>query len=976
VPLLALLWPAPGPALDPSKAITQYVHQVWETDDGLPSNSVRTMVQTRDGYLWLGTQEGLARFDGVKFTVFDKRNTPAIRVSYVEILLEDRSGALWIGTNGGGLNRFAGGRFERFTSAEGLGNDVVTALYEDRHGALWVGTEGGGLSRRRNARWKTWRQKDGLPADRINAIAEDAAGNLWIATDGGLARLEGEKLLPLPTKDRLGEAAPTALYRDRQGVLWVGTEAGLRSLSGGSWTRHRSPEGLSRGAVTSILEDGDGSLWVGADGGGLHRLRQGVWSSYTTREGLSHDLVWCLLEDREGSLWIGSDSGGLNRLKDGSVTPYTRREGLSGDVIWTIYEDRQGFLWLGTYGQGLNRLRDGKVLVYTRRDGLADDIVWSVLEDRRGRIWAGTEKGLSRLENGRWRSYSKRDGLPHEPVTALTEDRSGRLWVGTAGGGLARLEGDRFQVFTTRDGLSSDFIRALHEDRQGFLWIGTYGGGVNRFRDGRFEAITTKQGLTTNIVFSFHEDPEGAMWIGTYGGGLNRWKDGRLHVFGTQHGLFDDAAFQILEDGRGRLWMSCNRGVFSVARSELEALARGEARSVSSISLGKEDGMPSQECNAGHPAGWRTRDGDLWFATVKGAAAIHPDRLRRNNRIPPVRVERVVVDDRVLDPNAPARLPPGKGRFEFHFTALSFLTPGRVRFRYRLEGFDSDWIEAQNRRVAYFTNIPPGDYRFRVIAANEDGVWNRQGASFAFHLAPTFYQAKWFLPACILLLILAGAWGFRRRVRGLEAREEELTRLVRERTRLLEKANERLLQMTTQDSLTEIANRRRFDEALAAEWRRGLRARSPLSILMIDIDFFKAFNDLYGHAAGDDCLRRVAQALDRSLRRAGDLVSRYGGEEFAIILPVIELGPAVSIAERLRSAVELMAIRHESSDAAAVVTISVGAATGVPGSFHSSSDLIAAADRALYAAKRTGRNRVCAEEVRASDDRQSGERAI
>lgn len=944
--------------LDPARKITQYSHRIWTADNGLPQSSVQAILQTRDGYLWIGTQEGLARFDGVRFTVYDRSTTGLLRSDYINVLFEDREGAVWIGTNGGGLTRMLNGRF---TTVAGLTSGIVTSLVEDRV-ALWIGTDGGGLFRLQKGRLARYGRAHGLASDHVSAIAKDGLGGLWIATAAGLHHLQGGTFTVYTTRDGLSSNRVSAVYPGRDGTLWVGTTGGIDRRRDGAFTSYRKEQGLSHNAVTSILEDRDGSLWIGTDGGGLNRFRDGQFTVHDSAAGLSHDLVWALLEDREGSLWIGTDGGGLNQLRDGAVTPYGTREGLSSDATWAVSEDRAGSLWIGTYGGGLNRVHGGTTQAYTRRDGLADDIVWSLFEDRASDLWVGTDTGLSRLRGRTFETYTPKDGLPEGSVRAILEDRRGALWVGTDGGGLGRFEGGKFTSFTTKDGLSNASIRAILEDRQGTLWVGTYGGGLNRLRDGEWSSLTTRQGLSSDIIYSLHEDEKGALWIGTSGGGLNRLQDGRLTVFTRKQGLFDDVVFQILEDAHGSLWMSCNRGFFRVRKSELNDLARGAISSVTSVAYAKADGMRSPECNAGQPAGVVRKDGTVWFATMKGLASIDPTAVRRNERAPSLVIEEFLVDGVAMDPTIRPTIPPRRNRLEFRYTAPSLLVPERIRFRYRLEGFDREWVEAGDRRIASYTNVPPGPYRFRVTACNENGIWNPRGRVFEFSLTPTIYQTAWFPVLCVAAAVLTGTGGYLRHARRLRAREAELSRLVRERTRLLEEANKRLAELSAQDGLTGIANRRRFDEVIGLEWRRAVRTGSTMSVILIDIDNFKEFNDAYGHAAGDECLKRVAHALVGGLRRAGDLVARYGGEEFAVVLPSSYGGTAITIAHRLREAVEELGIPHGASPVLPVITISLGVASAVPNEKMSPDLFLAAADRALYRAKRDGRNCVRAAE--------------
>jgi diguanylate cyclase (GGDEF)-like protein len=957
--LLFLAVPAEALALDPAKAITQYMQDVWQTGDGLPQNTVTAIVQTPDGYLWLGTREGLVRFDGVRFTVFDTRTTPELGHNWVLSLLVDREGRLWIGTSGGGLARLSGGQFTRFSTADGLPNDHVSVLVEDGEGRLWVGTDGGGLARYEEGRFVLEPSRGALGAS-IRAIVQDEE-SLWVGTEAGLAELHRDGTLTSFTPDQgLSRRSVRSLLRDREGVLWVGTDLGLDRMKDGRFTVFTRKDGLSHDVILSLAEDGDGNLWIGTDGGGLDRRRDGRFTSFTERDGLSNDTVYALHEDREGSLWIGTNLGGLNRLKDGRFTPFTTKEGLSSDYIRAVYEDREGAVWIGTEGGGINRLRDGRFTAFTTRDGLSNDIVFSILEDRQGSLWIGTDSGLTRFKNGRFDVFTANMGMSNDCVLALYEDRAGSLWIGTYAGGLNRLENGKFTAFTTKEGLSNDTVNVIYEDRAGALWIGTRGGGLDKLDNGRFTAFSTKDGLSDDLVFALHEDEEGSLWIGTYGGGLNRLKDGRFTAITERQGLIDNVIHRIIEDGLGDVWMSSNKGIFRVSKRELDEVADGARERLTSVVYGTADGMKNAECNGGADAGTMTADGKIWFPTIEGVVRIDPEHVPMNPLRPPVAIEEVLVDDHPVEwgVGEPLRLPPATNTLEVHYTALSLLAPDAVRFRYRLEGFDEGWVEAHGRRVAYYSKLPPGSYRFQVVASNDDGIWNEDGASLPVSVAPRFHETVWFRSLVGLFFVLSGPLFHRFRIRRLTRQKSELERLVAERTAEVGAANLRLAQLAREDGLTAVLNRRAFDGALDEECRRASRLRTPLALMLLDIDSFKDYNDRNGHQAGDACLRAVAQAVAGAHNRAGELVARYGGEEFAVILPGASRDGVREMAEHVRRSVFDLAIAHPGSTVAPFVTVSVGVACTSPDLDFLPSNLVAAADRALYLAKQRGRNRV------------------
>jgi signal transduction histidine kinase len=509
-------------------------------------------------------------------------------------------------------------------------------------------------------------------------------------------------------------------------------------------------------------------------------------------------------------LWIGTNGGGLNRLKDGKFVTYTTKEGLSDDDVRSIYEDVDGLLWIGTNG-GLSSIEDGKLTIYTTKDGLSSNQIRAIYKSRDGSLWIGTEnEGLNRFKNGKFTIYAIKDGLSSNKVRAIYEDKKGNLWIGTKGGGLNRLDflqnsKVKFTSYTTKDGLSSDKIRVIHEDKKGNLWIGTENGGLNRldFSQGskiKFTTYTTKNGLSNDFIWSIYQDKDNLLWIGTSGGGLNRLDYSsekssdsvkKIISYTTKEGLFDDLIYQILEDNKENLWMSCDKGIFRVSKKELNDFVEGKVRSIISIPYGTADGMKIRECNGGsQPAGCKTKDGKLWFPTIKGVVVIDPENIKFNELLPPVIIEDVVVDGRHEKLNFLEKFnfSPGKEKFEFYYTALSFLVPERVKFKYKLEGFDKEWVDAGNRRTAYYTNIPPGEYSFKVIACNNDGIWNETGAEFNFYLKPHFYQTNLFYILCVMGFVFLGIGVYSFRVRQMRIRQKELEKLVEERTKNLETA--------------------------------------------------------------------------------------------------------------------------------------------------------------------------------------------
>jgi len=790
--LILLLLPENGLALDPTKAITQYHLDVWTEREGLPQGLVQAITQTRDGYLWIGTRDGLARFDGVSFTVFRGETTAGLAANDIRALCEDKAGQLWIGTFNAGLSCYAHGEFKLYTIRDGLPSNGVLDIFQDRNGNVWFGTWDG-LARWDSGKFITYGTGEGLVGGGGRAICTDKNGQLWIATDVALNRLSGDRFENVIGAGRLPQSPIREVYADGDGTLWVATTGeGLFRLQDGKGKYYTNREGLPDNKVRTVRRDRDGNLWIGT-WSGLCRFQNGTCDVLTKQDGLPHDHIETLHEDREGSLWIGTRGGGLARLRDGKFSNFTTREGLAHDFAKCVFEDREGALWMGTHGGGLSRYQDRRFTNFTTEHGLASDYVWAIEQDREGNIWVGTARpaAVNLFKDGRFVAYGAKQGLPvRRGVRAIAADNEGNLWIGGDGGGLCRFRSGEFTCFTAHDCLSSNSIREIQQDRAGDLWIGT-SDGLCRYRQGQFTRYTTDDGLAHNAAYAIFQDSKGVIWIGTQGG-LSRYADGRFRSYTSRDGLFQNVIYQILEDESNNLWMSSNRGIFSISKQAIADFDQGSTRSLPCVAYGVADGMKSVQCEgANQPAGYKSRDGKFWFPTANGVTMIDPLNTRVNPQPTPVLVEQVWVGKQQLDLRSPGRLSPGAREFRFQYTALSFSAPEKVRFKYRLEGLDDKWVDAETRRVAFYNEIPPGDYRFHVIACNEDGVWNQAGAAFAFTLAPHFYQTAWFYALCGLVTIVAG-WSFHRH-RMKQARAQ-FSFVLAERNRIARELHDTLAQ--------------------------------------------------------------------------------------------------------------------------------------------------------------------------------------
>ena len=760
--------------LDPAKAIGQYVRDEWTVNQGIPVNSVLAIAQTPDGYLWLGTEAGLLRFNGLTFTVFDRHNTPALLSNEVRALLVGHDGALWIGTHGGGVTRLIRGHFDTFSSRNGLSNDSVLALFEDARRNVWVGTDGGGLNRISAAHVVADLAIQGLPDNSIYAIAQDAGGELLVGTRRGLRYCSDSGFCkPISRVGIPNDANIRALYVGADRAVWVGTSGqGLYRIADDTVAHFTTNEGLISNGVWAITGDSAGSIWLGFGTSGIARIHNGKISS------LTHDTsevgTYALCQDREGSLWIGTVGGGLKRLKNTPVMTVAKADDRLSETTLAIMQDSRGTLWVGT-DKGLGEIERNRTTTFTVANGLPDNLVLTLAEDGRGDIWAGTLHGLSRLK-----------GRSFVPVAEISEavfcsvvDHSGDLWVGGRGG-LRHIDKlGKITTYSGPDGLSGTKVLSLFEDKQHSIWIGT-NAGLNKLYGQKIAHFAGMAG--GSIIWDISGGADGTLWLGTNENGLVRLDTAhaRTTQYTSKTGLPNDSVFAILDGGHGRLWLSGNKGIYSIEKTDLLAIAHGEKQKLQTVRrYGPADGMKTAECNGGfQPAGLKTTDGHLLFPTMKGLVSISTDRSLTNTQPPPAVIEEALADDMPLPLEKPVSLPVGKGQLEFRFAGLSFMTPEQVRFRYRLEGFDSDWTEAGTRRTAYYTNVPPGSYRFEVVARNNDGVWSAHPASVGVTLEPHFYQTRTFLFGSILLIVTLAFGAYKRRVAVLTRREAQLQELA------------------------------------------------------------------------------------------------------------------------------------------------------------------------------------------------------
>ena len=774
----------------PPLVSTQSRFDSWTTENGLPQNSIRDILQSRDGYLWLATEGGLVRFDGARFVVFD-RSVPGIESQRIGALREDRHGTLWAATTDGKLIQYQGGHFTTYGRKNGLPmagepGAGVARIEEDDEGRLWV-TWIGAVTRLAGTHIRNFVPGDFAMPDPPN---RHLYLDVWWRQDSAAVHVFARgRVHSYPLPAAMAAAAVKGINTDARGTLWIRTAgAGVLSASDGRVERFTVRDGLPSNAPDGLFH-GDGSR-------GIWFFEPGTGTIYRIRE-RAHERVGIVLGrsfyvDREGSTWIGTSGNGLHRLRDNLFTLYTEREGLALDRTYPILQDRSGAIWIGSDG-GLTRYFDRRFTAYGAADGLPSGHIAFIYEDRTGRLWVGTDAGLAYRNGTHFTRYTADTELAGGSVSTMHEDSHGTLWIGTRTG-LVKRDGDRSTRYTRADGLTHDGVTALFEDRSGGMWIGTYQ-GVARLRDGVFTSFGEPQGFVGNDVRAFHQDADGHLWIGTYDGGLYRVVDDRLTRYTRNEGLHDNGVFQILEDASGYFWMGSNRGLSRVSRTELNEVAAGRRRAVTPVLFGVQDGLGSIEFNGGRqPSALKAADGRLWFPTMAGVAVVDPSTIRTVPAPRPI-IEEIRVAGEARDPQQQLTVPPDAAGFEIVYTAPTFVKPGQVRFRYRMAGLSEAWVDAGDRRSVTFNRVPPGNYTFVLSASNQGGEWSIDGPQLSVVVLPPFWGTWWFrlLAAAVLASALLGVHAGRvRRLRReqaqrsvylqelIDAQEQERTRISNE----------------------------------------------------------------------------------------------------------------------------------------------------------------------------------------------------
>lgn len=792
--ILAMVWSLGNwDASTPAFASPNYFVRAWQAEQGLPQSKVTAVVQGHDGYLWVGTYSGLARFDGVRFVVFDENNTPALRSSRVTSLFESADGVLWIGDESGQVTQYKNGQFKAVEFHPAWNGGKIYDIASDGAGDVWLLNESGQLARVRDGQVLA---PEAGPVAKLVDMTRSAWGTIWIAREGRVSVLKRDQVHPLQF-----EGAENATYPYIQGIgasrdngLWVASDGRIRKWKDDQWVEDLGQAPWGGIPVTRLIETRSGVLAAGTAESGLYLIFPGQNEKplhFDHASGFPSDWIISLCEDREGNLWVGTGGGGLVIVRPSHIEAVSPADQWQGRAVLSVCPGRDGALWVGTEGAGLYRMQNDGWTNFGSAAGIRNYYIWSLAADPRGRLWAGTWGGGLFMQNGDRFEYAPGMDNINMPMPALLTGRDGGLWIGTAVG-LLRYQAGQKAWFKESNGESLRDVRTIAEDMRGTVWFGMAGGGLACLKDGRIRRFRTRDGLSSDFIECLHFDKAGVLWVGTFGGGLVRVKDGHFAVINRKQGLPNSVIGDIEEDDRGFFWMSSHDGIIRVSEEELNRCANGEITEVHCQTYGINDGMPTIECSEGlQPAGCKTQDGRLWFPTSKGLVAVNPANVETNPLPPPVQIEAMRVDDQPVinqPEGGPIKVSPGRHRFEFQYTGLSFVDPEKVQFKCRLLGFESDWVDAGTRRTINYNYIPPGHYAFQVIACNNDGVWNETGASMAFSVLPYFWQRLWFriLGWTMIVAVSGGLVWFetRRRMRQKLERLEWQRAVEHERARI------------------------------------------------------------------------------------------------------------------------------------------------------------------------------------------------
>lgn len=947
---------------DLQRQASQLTVRHWNKTDGLPAEMIWSVHQSASGYLWLATDTGLARFDGQSFKTYSSATHDVFKSNDISEVAEGPDGTIWVASVGGGVLRMRGEDITRFDRTNGLASDAVYSILVARNGDVWAGTASG-VCRLKDSTFHCWTEDDGLVGGRIVRMAEDPQQRMWFASIAtGVSVLDGDTLRSFSEDNGFADGGTTVLVAHPDHNMLIGTLAGryfradpqsisqLESITlspdmkpfngmrdregntiitmlGGIWqvephTRRLDDPNNEIGYVTDLFEDRDGQLWA-ASSTGLYQYRAGAFTPFGKSEGVANQ-TFVVASALDSSVWAGTEaSGAFNVYATGEVNQYTTANGLPSNAVASLMVDADGTVWIGTFGGGLAVMRDKAIVrVIGKDDGLVGNQVGAIYRDRSGQLWVGTNAGLNRLSGyDVTATLTENEGLLNNRVRDVREDGAGRLLV-SGDNGLTIVAPDSLKILDRLDG---------------------------------------SKGLSNTTISTTYVDDRGVIWIGGRSGGLMRMDGNELFQFNADHNVSQTSVMTIQTDGANHLWLGGRDGITRILRSELDAVAAGERERVTATTFSGTDGLRSTRVSGGYQsASAMTGDGRLWFATTGGLAAIEPAKLNTSAAPLPIAIEAVRADGITVPRSSTAeyRIPAGTQSVQIDYAVPSLNAAESLRFHYRLG--KAPWQDAEQRRTAFFTSLPPRGHTFEVAVRLDGQLFSgkpEQKDAITVFVEPHWHQTHIARAAALWAVCLALWAGYRFSLRYYRRRQRHLEQLVDERTAALREALSEVRAMSRTDPLTGIANRRCLEERVKEAWAAAIRYQHAVTIMMVDIDHFKRYNDSAGHQEGDRCLTLVAQALQKSVRTE-DFVARYGGEEFSVLMMGGPVDAMRRVAERLKDSVRELNLAHPGLPDGAVVTISAGFATAQPVAGDNVDSLMRCADEALYLAKEQGRDRI------------------
>ena len=926
-----------------------YLYDTWTSKEGLPHNSINAITQTKDGYLWFATWEGIARFNGKEFKVFTRGAESALADSGVRTLYANSDGSLFAGGARGGLVKREPHHWQAMTPIKNL----INAVLRDKNDGIWVGLQGDGLVFRET---EDAQDQFILPSISIYKLSLTENGDILASTSEGLYQISTNNPQKITTIPELQGIPVYSTVQTPEGMLLISSKNGVWTYQKGQLKRFN--EQLNNVIVSTIIIDKAGNYWFGSSRQGVYYFNGKKLSRFTEDDGLPNNNILSLYQDRENSIWIGTNSG-LTRLRKAPFSSWNQKNGLQGDFIRTTLALPDGRVAVGS-SNGLNLIEDDKIYSFDPTFKYNTDkkqiSVLSLAPRKKSGFWVGTaENGLFKFEQNRLEHVAL-EHLPTQQIRAIYEDEKEQLWIGTTGGLVKYSDNQVQQLFTTKSGLPDNYIMALTQDALGKIWVGT-GLGVALIKNNKLRSLNIEPLEQAQYVFGFHSQKE-YMWMATDRGLIRyRYSDDSMAIIGQKQGLPLDKLFQVIPDSMGYFWLTSNRGLWRISQQEINAVADGAIPQVNFVHYSEVDGMPTAQLNGGsNPAASVDQSGDIWFATAKGLIETHPKRFSEiiATKFPAI-IEKVTADQTTLNLNTeqPISLPAGTQRVSISFVGLGFISSEHILYSTKLEGLQSKWTQRGSIGVAEYTNLAPGHYTFMVNAYypyHQDTINNAQ---FSFIIEPYLWQRIEVQLALLGLLILTIYLSVRWRLHLLKQSELKLKNEVEQKTQALRIQSSAFERQAREDKLTGLHNRLAFDE-----WHKRIyslsQSKTNLSIIMLDIDHFKRINDTYTHLEGDKVLHKLGHLFSQ-LEQRNCFIARWGGEEFVFGLLNWQKDNVYALCEKINHLVKQQ--DYSEIDEQLVVTISIGVVNGDTST--NIETLLRHADEALFEVKNNGRDGIC-----------------